>query len=111
MNEISKNLRCVLLRSGIEIWAEEEKIKNLETILKGLTESKFIGIEGQTINTADISGIFSAELMAEKTRRKNGEWQDEKGVWHLQGDWKCQYKDLYHKKFEKCEHLNSLGYK
>ena len=108
MNEISKNLMAIVIRGDYQIWIDEE---NLESVKKAMENKSIIEIGKHIINAVDISGIFSAEIMAEKTRRKNGEWQDEKGVWHLQGDWKCQYKDLYHKKFEKCEHLNSLGYK
>lgn len=87
--EVSKNLRCILMRSGVEIWAEQEKVATLENILKNLTESKFIGVEGQTINTADISGIFDARAMEEKTRRKNGQWQDNDGDWHNRGEQQC----------------------
>jgi hypothetical protein len=87
MNEISKNLRCVLLRSGIKIWIEQEK----EATLKKMIEQgvKFIEYEGQYINTADITGIFTPDKMADLTREKNGEWHCRFRRWHSRGA-KCE---------------------
>jgi hypothetical protein len=86
MNELSKNLRCVLLRSGIKIWIEQEK----EAPLKKMIEQgvKFIEYEGQYINTADITGIFTPDKMADLTREKNGEWYCKYSKWHSRGQ-KC----------------------
>lgn len=70
------------MRSGVEIWIEAERAENLQNALQGITQSKFIRHDGQTINTADIVGIFYASTMAEHTRRKNGEWQCPSGTWH-----------------------------
>jgi hypothetical protein len=83
MNELSKNIRCVLLRSGIKIWIEQEK----EATLKNMIEQgvKFIEYEGQYINTADITGIFTPDKMADLTREKNGEWYCRFSRWHSRG--------------------------
>ncbi len=85
--ELSKNLRCVLLRSGIKIWIEQEK----EEPLKKLIEQgvKFIEYEGQYINTADITGIFTPDKMADLTREKNGEWLCKWNKWHERGGKNC----------------------
>ena len=91
--ELSKNLMCILIRGGIEIWAEEEKVKNLQRILENSSESKFIGLENETINTADITGIFQAKTMEDLTRRKNGYWKCKYNVWHKRGE-QCAHGEL-----------------
>ena len=40
MNELTKNLMAIVLRNDIEIWAEEDKIKNLQKILTMGKESR-----------------------------------------------------------------------
>ena len=87
--EITKKLMCIILRNGIEIWGEEDKIKNLQVILKNTKESKFIELGEETINTADITGIFLAQTMENITRRKNGQWQDKNGQWQDKGTRAC----------------------
>ena|SRR3990167_823370 len=87
--QLAKNLMCICLRNNVEIWAEDEKIKNLKKVLMAVRESKFIELENEVINSADILGIFDAQTMEDKTRRKNGQW-------------KCKA-DYWHEKFEKCE--------
>jgi len=82
MNELTKNLMCILMRGGVEIWTEERRIETLKETLPRLKEHKFIGIDDELINTADIIGIFSAQTMEDKTRRKNGMWKCKWGHWH-----------------------------
>src|SRR3990167_2346938 len=83
MNELAKNLMCICMRNGVQIWIEQERTVQLQNILERLSGSKFILFENQTINTADIVGIFTAENMRELTMRKNGKWQcDVAGTWH-----------------------------
>jgi len=92
MNELSKNLMCVQMRSGVEIWLEAEKAETLQKALQGITQSKFVMHEGQTINTADIVGVFFADTMSDHTRRKNGEYQCPKGTWHTRNQ-KCDCRE------------------
>lgn len=92
--QISKRLMCIFIRGGLEIWAEEDKIKNLQQILRTVgKESKFIELEGETINTADITGIFYAKTMEDLTRRKNGMWKCRWNYWHNRGE-QCACDDL-----------------
>lgn len=84
--ELSKKLVCVSMRNGAEVWIEEEKLGNLESMLE---KSRFIKIDGQLINSADVVGVFDANTMADVIRRKNGQWKDEKGGWHDKGDRIC----------------------
>lgn len=87
MNELSKELKCIQIRSGVEIWLEAERIPKLLERIN--SNERFIEVDGQIINKADVVGVFGATAMEETTRRKNGEW-------------KCTYGN-WHKKFETCE--------
>ena len=82
MNDVSKKLRCVLIRSGVELWIEEEKIEELIAIWKNSKETRVIKIGTEIINTFDIVGIFTPSVMADRTRRKNGQWKCEWNHWH-----------------------------
>lgn len=79
--ELSTNLMCVQFRSGVEIWLEKDRADKLQKVLlEG--KNQFIEYDGQVLNRADIVGVFDANTMVEATKRKNGEWKCNKGVWH-----------------------------
>ncbi len=80
--ELSKSLYCIQMRSGIEIWVEQERARKLQTILQSLNQHMFIKFEDKTINTADLVGVFSALDMEDLTRRKNGQWKCKEEKWH-----------------------------
>ncbi len=82
MNELTTKLMCVQMRTGVEIWVDGEKSQRLQQVLQGITQSKFIHHDGQTINTADIVGVFTAGTMEEHTRRRKGEWKCAQNNWH-----------------------------
>lgn len=88
-NELSKLLFCVCMRNGVEIWMEQERVEKLQKLIENLTGTKFVNFDNETINTADIVGIFSAETMNENTRRKNGQWKCKYDFWHERGT-KCE---------------------
>lgn len=88
--EISKNLVCVLMRGGVEVWIEKEK---LEPLIDLLEKKRFVKVEDRIINTADISGIYPASDLEDMKRRKNGEWQCKWGHWHNRGE-VCAHADL-----------------
>jgi hypothetical protein len=87
--ELSKNLSCILTRANVEIWVEEEKIKNIKEFIGSQSSHKFIEVEGEFVNTADIVGIFSAKVMEERTRSRQGQWKDKRGAWHDKGERTC----------------------
>ena len=89
--EIANKQKFVLMRNGIEVWADLEKAERLETDLAtGLKGC--VRFEGRSLNTVDIIGVFLPEDIQNLTRRKNGEWQCEQSRWH--------------KKFEECDCKN-----
>ena len=91
-NEVSRSLMCVQMRSGVEIWLEEDKASSLQDALQKITTSKFVMTPDgrQTINTADIVGVFLASTMEDTTRRRQGEWKCGFGSWHQKkGECSC----------------------
>lgn len=82
MTQLSKNLVCILMRSGIQIWIESDRAASLKSQIETSKQSIFVNFNDQFINTADISGIFTADLMEDLTRRKNGEYKCRSNVWH-----------------------------
>lgn len=81
MKEISKNLKCVVIRSGIQIWAETSKLEELQRLLEN-NKKGYVIIENEFVRSEDIVGIFTPQAMEELTKRKNGEWQCKYGNWH-----------------------------
>lgn len=70
------------MRSGVEIWIEDERAKVLQRLLPTLQSHKFVDFDERTLNTADLTGIFTVQDMADLTNRKNGRWQCKKSEWH-----------------------------
>lgn len=87
MNEISKELMCILIMGGPQIWIEKEKLQQLKQLIEAKKTFEF---EGELINPSNIAGVFSAKTMEEVTRRKNGQWKDTNGVWRNKGDQVCK---------------------
>ena len=88
-NEISKKQMCILIRSGIELWIDQERSQKLINVLQA-DDSRFIEFDGRLFNRADVVGIFNPQDLEEVTRRKNGQWQDVEGYWHEKGDVICK---------------------
>ena len=108
MNELSKNLMCIVLINGIELWVEKERIDTLMQVINNSKENKIIEFDGQFISTSSVSGIFTSQIMEERTRRKNGQWKCNKGVWHERkeqceclSDIQIQIKEEYEKNYRK----------
>ncbi len=88
MNELTKNLVCIVIRGGIQIWVEEERSQTMVSLLTSQNPPQFVKYENRLINRADVVGIFNAKDMEEHTRRKNGEWQCKHSEWHGKAE-KC----------------------
>lgn len=92
MNELAKNLMCIKMHSGVEIWVEKEKAQKLIDLL-GTTQTKFVEIDGEIINSASVEGVFTPQTMEDMKRRKNGQFQCKWEYWHERGD-KCAHGEL-----------------
>lgn len=97
--KLTQNLKCLVMRNGIELWIDGEKAEILESKLSNLDKHVFFTYEGRVINTADISGLFTAQDMADQEKRKNGQWRCERGNWHDKKS-KCECREL--RKCSKC---------
>jgi hypothetical protein len=91
MAQISKNLMCICMRNGAQLWVEQERIAKLQRQLQQSTGHVFVALPSagdteEVINSADIVGIFSAQTMAELNNRKNGKWQYSFSQWHPRGN-------------------------
>lgn len=100
MNKLTKNLYCVSLRNGVEMWLEQDRIQELQKALSALKGSIFVNIGEETINTADLIGIFKGETMDEVRRRKNGQWKCKSSKWHDRGE-KCNCPSIESQEREK----------
>jgi hypothetical protein len=87
-NEISVKQMCLVIRSGVEIWIDEEKANRIGNDLVNITV-KFLIVEGRYINVADIVGIFNPQDLDEVKRRKMGQNKCKYGKWHGR-DEECQ---------------------
>ncbi len=83
--ELTKNLHCIVMRNGVQIWAEEDRVRKLMAVFGQPNAPQFIEYDGRFLNKADLVGVFSARDMEETTRRKNGEWKCDWGFWHNKG--------------------------
>lgn len=88
--ELAKKQKAIMIRGGIEIWLDEEKADFISEILIKSNE-RFIRIKelNTIINAADVVGIFTPEMMDERTKRQNGEWQCRQRNWHERKE-KCE---------------------
>lgn len=95
--ELIKIGMCVKMRGGARIWIEKEKAESLINVIT-TTNTPFVHIGDELINTQNIEGVFSPTTMQEIDNEKGGyRCTKIEGVWHPRG--------------EKCEHFNNLGYK
>jgi len=86
--EVTKNLKCIRLKSGIEIWGDSERLDAFQKSLVRIEKHTFVNFDDETFNTAELEGVFTPSTLADLTRRKNGQWQ-------------CSYRNWYDKN-EKC---------
>ena len=98
MNNLDIPRKCVLLRGGEEFWMEAGKAETLSRAIQDNTAPKFVKFEEDMFNVADITGIFTPTMMAERSKIKRGLWR-------------CEAAGVWHKKFEECECRFSLGNK
>lgn len=88
-NELATKQRCVLMRSGVQLWIEEEKAIALSVDIQQGAVKGFVLIDGETINTNDIVGIHTPQVIYELNKSKSGQWKCEHGNWIPRGR-KCQ---------------------
>lgn len=83
-NELATSQVCVIIRGDVELWIKAERRAELEAALND-KDKRFVKINGQLVNTFEITGVFTPDMVEERTRRKNGEWKCQKNTWHEKG--------------------------
>jgi hypothetical protein len=84
---LTKNLKCLLIRGGIEIWLEADELAQITLVLEKLAgKQTFLALKGRIINTFEIQGIFTPEDMANKERIRKGLHRCEHGKWWKRGE-------------------------
>lgn len=85
-NEVSKNLMCIVMRGSVEIWLEKDKCEKLMQLLEAGQISRFVRIDDQFINIADVVGIFTPQTIEERNKLKAGRWKCKHDIWHSKGE-------------------------
>ena len=78
----------IITHGGAEIQVEEQKGKEIQRYLQS-GEVGFITINGESINSKSIVGVFDETTMFDREQRKRGSW-------------KCNFNN-YHGKFDVCD--------
>jgi hypothetical protein len=77
MTQLTKQLKCICLYGDIELWVEADRADKLVTLMKSRSSERFVEIAGQVISISSVIAVLDATKVAERTRRKNGEYQCE----------------------------------
>lgn len=98
------------MRNGVEIWVEAIDARKLQDILSNIKQSTFLHFGTETINSADVVGVFSAGTMADNTQRKNGRWKCDQGNWHDRNEkCDCAGRDVVELNKRKAEAIAKCG--
>lgn len=81
--EIVKAQKVIVMKSGMSIFIEAERAAVAEGILASGSGHRFLQIDDQTINSAEIEGIYGPEQYDEIQRVKRGEYKCRWGKWHM----------------------------
>ena len=92
MTQLIEKQICILLRNNFEIWVTgvrliddiTRKLSNLSMGHTVLTLPKSHNFK--QFNTADFVEICTPEEMADRARKKGGDWKCELGSWHKRGE-------------------------
>lgn len=85
---LTKKQMVICLRNSLEIYIDAEIAETLMDDLHSGRIKGFIKIAGRMLNVVDISAVVPPEDMIDLSKRRNGQWRCDKGVWHDRGT-KC----------------------
>lgn len=84
-NELSTELvgqMCIRVRGGIDIWVSKEKAETLMQAIEQDKVRRFVRIDDQFVNIADIQGIFPYGVIEETRAEKDDTWTCAQGATH-----------------------------
>lgn len=93
---ITKPMKCIQMRSGVEIWVEAERADRAMQAFLAPNPTQFIEYEGRLINRADVVGVFFPEDMEDSKRRRWGQEKCEWGRYHKRGE-ECECRTMHSK--------------
>jgi hypothetical protein len=69
IQSIAKNLQCIVMRNGIKLWIEKEKIQKLHEILSKTNENKFIQFNTDNVERMRLisSGFLGVGITVPRT--------------------------------------------
>jgi hypothetical protein len=84
MKEIQEIKLPIVMKNGLVHWVTEMTHEKIQMALQIQSSHSFMKITELeiTINTAEISGIYTIKQYEEITNIKQGKWQCELGKWH-----------------------------
>jgi hypothetical protein len=82
-NAVAKPQKVIIMKNGLSLFVEADRVKALEEILASGSGHRFIRIDDKTINSAEIAGIYSIDQYDELQRVKRGEWKCPYSRWHM----------------------------
>lgn len=88
---------CLLSRDGSMLWVDEHKARRIQEDLENKRIHGHFRIEGRTLNTVEITGVYYPQDIEDMTRRKNGQWKCLSEEWHDRNQ-KCECIDIKTKK-------------
>lgn len=80
--------RAIVMKSGVIMWVSKETGERIDDHLEKQSGHTFVRIRelGQTINTAQVEGVYTQETYADYVKVKKGMWQCEFREWHDRKD-------------------------
>ena len=102
--EIVKPQKMILMKSGLPLFMDAERVRVLEDILAAGSSHRFINIDDRTINSAEIEGIYAPDQYDELQRVKRGEYKCQYRKWHGKRE-ECHCEKEVREKLETYERL------
>jgi hypothetical protein len=89
--EIVKQLNCILLKNGIELWMEKEKAIRVMMLVEKAPKGTMIRLEDFDceFGREEVSGRYTAKLMEDRLRLRQGQWKGKDGKWHDKNTRSC----------------------
>lgn len=98
MTELDTIKKVVVLRHGLCMWVTEEQATKLEEALAAATKHMFVRINGTTVSSMEIEGIYSREKYDDLCKVKQGMYQCQYGNWHNKGKRECECSKEHYRK-------------